>query len=68
MHSLCVEALPFDARTGLWDVDNDAAWIAAAAAKMTEPDLVTLSQFTELRRPTNGGTQFEDLLTLSFRM
>jgi hypothetical protein len=69
MHTLCVEALPFDARTGLWDAQTEAAWMAAAQ-RMPEPCLVTLSQFSRLKRPTGGSggrgggesTQFEDLL------
>ncbi|KAF4503561.1 hypothetical protein FAGAP_221 [Fusarium agapanthi] len=66
MHSLCVEALPFDVRTKLWDADSESAW-KAAAWKVTGPYLVTLSQFTELQRPEVGGSRFEDLLLLSFR-
>ncbi|KAF5656307.1 hypothetical protein FCIRC_13738 [Fusarium circinatum] len=66
MHSLCVEALPFDVRTKLWDADSESAW-EAAAWKVPGPYLVTLSQFTELQRPEDGRTRFEDLLLLSFR-
>lgn len=68
MHPLCVEALPFDARTGLWDAQSEAAWMATAQ-RIPGPYLVTLSHFTGLKRPTGGGsesTQFEDLLLLSF--
>ncbi|KAF5718813.1 hypothetical protein FMUND_4980 [Fusarium mundagurra] len=66
MHALCVEALPFDVRTKLWDADSESAW-EAAAWKVPGPYLVTLSQFTELQRPEIGGSRFEDLLLLSFR-
>ncbi|KAF5554093.1 hypothetical protein FPHYL_8523 [Fusarium phyllophilum] len=66
MHSLYVEALPFDVRMGLWDADSESAW-EAAAWKVPGPHLVTLSQFTELQRPDLGGSRFEDLLLLSFR-
>ncbi|EXK85200.1 hypothetical protein FOQG_10854 [Fusarium oxysporum f. sp. raphani 54005] len=66
MHSLCVEALPFDVRTKLWDADSESAW-EAAAWKVPGPHLVTLSQFTELQRPEVGGSRFENLLLLSFR-
>ncbi|KAF5599016.1 hypothetical protein FPANT_3619 [Fusarium pseudoanthophilum] len=66
MHSLCVEALPFDVRTRLWDADSERAW-EAAAWKVPGPHLVTLSQFTELQRSEVGGSRFEDLLLLSFR-
>lgn len=65
---LCIEALPFDARTGLWDAQSEAAWMATAK-KIPGPDLVTLSHFTRLERPSGGGsksTQFEDLLLMSF--
>ncbi|KAF5685737.1 hypothetical protein FDENT_6072 [Fusarium denticulatum] len=63
MHSLCIEALPFDVRTKLWDADSENAW-EAAAWKVPGPYLVTLSQFTELQRPGVGGSRFEDLLLL----
>ncbi|KAG7420140.1 Transcription factor gsfR2 [Fusarium oxysporum f. sp. rapae] len=66
MHSLCVEALPFDVRTKLWDADSESAW-EAAAWKVPGPHLATLSQFAELQRPEVGGSRFEDLLLLSFR-
>jgi hypothetical protein len=66
MHSLCVEALPFDVRTRLWDMESESAWVAAASM-MPGSHLVTLSQFTELQRPEVGGSRFEDLLLLSFR-
>ncbi|PNP86543.1 hypothetical protein FNYG_00245 [Fusarium nygamai] len=66
MHALCVEALPFDVRTKLWDADSESAW-EAAAWKVPGPYLVTLSQFTDLQRPEVSGSQFEDLLLLSFR-
>ncbi|KAF4417032.1 hypothetical protein FACUT_12510 [Fusarium acutatum] len=66
IHSLCVEALPFDVRTKLWDADSESAW-EAAAWKVPGPHLVTLSQFTELPRSEVGGSRFEDLLLLSFR-
>lgn len=68
IHPLCIQALPFDARTGLWDAQSEAAWMATAK-RIPGPDLVTLSHFTRLERPTSGGsepTQFEDLLLLSF--
>ncbi|KAF4437560.1 hypothetical protein F53441_13009 [Fusarium austroafricanum] len=61
MHSLCVEALPFDVRTRLWDEDSEGAW-ATAASKETGPYLVALSQFTALQQAVKGGTRFEDLL------
>ncbi|KAM0261539.1 hypothetical protein ACHAPA_009709 [Fusarium lateritium] len=64
MHALCIEALPFDVRTQLWDVDSEASWVAAAS-RVTRPALVTLSQFMVLKQLTNGGSRFEDLL-LSF--
>ncbi|KAF5604138.1 uncharacterized protein FSUBG_6911 [Fusarium subglutinans] len=66
MHSLCVEALPFDVRTKLWDADSESAW-EAAAWKVPGPYLVTLSQFTEAQQPKVGASRFEDLLLLSFR-
>ncbi|SPJ78603.1 uncharacterized protein FTOL_06992 [Fusarium torulosum] len=64
MHALCIEALPFDVRTQLWDADSEVSWVAAASKAMN-PSLVTLSQFTVLKQPTQGGSRFEDLL-LSF--
>ncbi|KAF4953961.1 hypothetical protein FGADI_5610 [Fusarium gaditjirri] len=66
IHSLCVEALPFDVRTKLWDADSESAW-EIAASKVPGPHLVTLSQFTELQPLEVSGSRFEDLLLLSFR-
>ncbi|KAF5001099.1 hypothetical protein FGRMN_1293 [Fusarium graminum] len=66
IHALCIEALPFDMRTNLWNATSEASW-AAVASKDPEPSLVTLSQFTGLERPADGGSRFEDLLLLSFR-
>ncbi|KAF5552262.1 hypothetical protein FNAPI_7177 [Fusarium napiforme] len=66
MHSLCVEALPFDVRTKLWDADSESAW-EVTALKVPGPHLVTLSQFSDLQRSDVGGSRFEDLLLLSFR-
>lgn len=65
MHSLCVEALPFDVRTQLWDADTGDEWEAMASTP-TNPSLVSLSQFTALQRGSSGGSRFEDLLLLSF--
>ncbi|KIL85867.1 hypothetical protein FAVG1_10836 [Fusarium avenaceum] len=64
MHALCIEALPFDVRTQLWDADSEGSWVAAAS-EATNPALVTLSQFKVLKQLTDGGSRFEDLL-LSF--
>ncbi|RGP80287.1 hypothetical protein FLONG3_1588 [Fusarium longipes] len=65
MHSLCVEALPFDVRTKLWDAETEMDW-EIGASKITSPSLVTLSQFTTSRRASTNGSKFEDLLVLSF--
>ncbi|KAM0541342.1 hypothetical protein ACHAPJ_013290 [Fusarium lateritium] len=65
MHSLCIEALPFDIRTQLWDADSERAWENAASVTPS-PSLVALSQFTAIQQPTRGGSSFEDLLLLSF--
>ncbi|KAL2211244.1 hypothetical protein CC79DRAFT_193776 [Sarocladium strictum] len=63
IHSLCIETLPFDARTKLWDVKDEATWFATAG-EITDPCLVALSQFADLQHASRGGTQFEDILTL----
>ncbi|KAF4964886.1 hypothetical protein FSARC_7231 [Fusarium sarcochroum] len=65
IHPLCIEALPFDVRTRLWDADNETSWVNTASM-FPNPSLVTLSQFTALQQPTRGGSRFEDLLLLSF--
>ncbi|KAJ4244036.1 hypothetical protein NW762_014649 [Fusarium torreyae] len=65
MHSLCVEALPFDVRTRLWDADSEVSWENDASAT-PHSSLVTLNQFTALQEPTRSGSRFEDLLLLSF--
>jgi len=65
IHSLCVEALPFDLRTQLWDAQTEEEW-EVAAARTKCPALVTLSQFTALHWGIDGGSRFEDLLFLAF--
>ena len=65
IHSLCIEALPFDLRTQLWDARTEQEW-DVAAARTKSPALVTLSQFTALSWGINGGSRFEDLLVLAF--
>lgn len=65
IHSLCVEALPFDLRTQLWDVRTEEEW-EVAAERTKSPALVTLSQFTALHWGVGGGSRFEDILLLAF--
>ncbi|RFN44539.1 hypothetical protein FIE12Z_11253 [Fusarium flagelliforme] len=65
IHSLCVEALPFDLRTQLWDARTEEEW-EVATARTKNPALVTLSQFTALHWGVGGGSRFEDLLLLAF--
>lgn len=65
IHSLCVEALPFDLRTQLWDARTEEEW-EIAAARTKSPALVTLSQSTALHWGVDGGSRFEDLLVLAF--
>jgi hypothetical protein len=65
IHSLCVEALPFDLRTQLWDARTEEEW-EVAAERTKSPALVTLSQFTSLQWGIDGGSRFEDLLVLAF--
>ena len=65
IHSLCIEALPFDLRTQLWDARTEQEW-DVAAARTKSPALVTLSQFTALSWGVSGGSRFEDLLVLAF--
>ncbi|KAF5009964.1 hypothetical protein FDECE_3871 [Fusarium decemcellulare] len=44
IHSLCIEALPFDMRTQLWDANSERSWLAAASY-VSKPSLVTFRQF-----------------------
>ncbi|KAI1181830.1 hypothetical protein F5B17DRAFT_444731 [Nemania serpens] len=64
VHAVCIEALPFDMRTQLWDANSEDSW-KAAAANCTAP-LVSFRQFKSLREPTND-SPFESLLRLSFK-
>lgn len=65
IHSLCIEALPFDLRTQLWDARAEEEW-DVASARTKSPALVTLSQFTTFHWGVDGGSRFEDLLVLAF--
>jgi hypothetical protein len=65
MHSLCVEALPFDRRTRLWEARTEEEW-EVAASRTKCPALVTLSQFTAPNWRIDAGSRFEDLLLLAF--
>ncbi|KAJ3542470.1 hypothetical protein NM208_g4076 [Fusarium decemcellulare] len=67
IHSLCIEALPFDMRTQLWDAHSETSWLAAVS-HVPEPSLVTFRQFVALKQPTlNDEPEFEKLLLLAFK-
>ncbi|KAL6924176.1 hypothetical protein FSST1_001450 [Fusarium sambucinum] len=66
MHSLCVEALPFDVRTHLWDAETEEEW-EVGASRTTGLSLVTLSQFTASQLVFSHGSRFEDLLVQAFK-
>jgi hypothetical protein len=65
MHSLCVETLPFDVRTQLWDAGTEEEW-EVGTSSTTGPSLVALSQFTASKRASMDGWRFENLLVLAF--
>ncbi|QPC64445.1 hypothetical protein HYE67_006676 [Fusarium culmorum] len=65
MHSLCVEALPFDVRTHLWDAETEEEW-EVGASRTTSPSLATLSDFAASQRVVSCGSRFEDLLAQAF--
>lgn len=60
---LCVEALPFDMRSQLWNSDTADAWELAASA-YNEPSLVSLHRFTALQRSPQSTSSFESLVLL----
>lgn len=64
VHAVCIEALPFDMRTQLWDANSEDSW-KAAALDCTTP-LVSFRQFKSLQQPTSN-SPFENLLHLSFK-
>lgn len=64
VHSVCIEALPFDRRTQLWDANSEDSW--KAAARDCTPPLVSFRQFKLLRQPMSD-SPFETLLHLSFK-
>lgn len=66
VHLLCVEALPFDMRSQLWNADTADAWEVATAVSH-DPPLVSPRQFTTLRQQTEGASPLEDLLLQSFK-
>ncbi|KAG8666591.1 hypothetical protein FPOAC1_011401 [Fusarium poae] len=64
MHSLCVEALPFDVRTHLWDAETEEEW-ELGTLRTASPSLVTLNQFAS-QLVVRPGSRFEDLLVQAF--
>ncbi|KAI1110069.1 hypothetical protein F5Y14DRAFT_455366 [Nemania sp. NC0429] len=64
VHAVCIEALPFDMRTRLWDADSERSWKAAALNDTTP--LVSFRQFKLLQQPRSD-SPFEALLHLSFK-
>ncbi|CAH0038082.1 unnamed protein product [Clonostachys rhizophaga] len=65
LQALCVEALPFDVRTQLWDAGTADDWLAASSI-CQGPSLVTIHEFTSLRQQSANVSAFESLLLLSF--
>jgi hypothetical protein len=63
--ALCVEALPFDVRTQLWDADTADDWLTASSI-CQGPSLVTIHEFTSMWRMSANQSAFESLLLLSF--
>ncbi|KAI0490407.1 hypothetical protein F4859DRAFT_7162 [Xylaria cf. heliscus] len=65
---LCIETLPFDMRTQLWEADTEESWRAAASYNHTcAPPLVSMRQFKSLRQSSSSHSPFESLLYLSFK-
>lgn len=66
VHSLCVEALPFDMRTELWFAESEESW-TSAALNAPGPSLVTCRQFTAQPELASAEFKFEALLMLAFK-
>lgn len=67
VHALCIEALPFDMRTELWDSSTEDSWKEAACANGENLPLVSFRQFKSLQRSASDRSPFETLLRLSFK-
>ncbi|KAI1177345.1 hypothetical protein F4777DRAFT_213315 [Nemania sp. FL0916] len=76
VHAVCIEALPFDMRTRLWDADSEDAWREATTTTPADGDadgalpLVSFRQFKSLQQSEAdalGCSPFETLLHLSFK-
>ncbi|KAI0196834.1 hypothetical protein EV127DRAFT_89293 [Xylaria flabelliformis] len=64
---LCIETLPFDLRTQLWDADSEESWRAAASYNGSANPLVSFRQFKSVRKSCLSDSPFENLLCLSFK-
>ncbi|KAI0551179.1 hypothetical protein F4679DRAFT_183824 [Xylaria curta] len=64
---LCIETLPFDLRTQLWDADSEESWRVAASYHDSAHPLVSFRQFKSVRKSCLSHSPFENLLCLSFK-
>ncbi|KAH8166699.1 hypothetical protein CIB48_g1555 [Xylaria polymorpha] len=64
---LCIETLPFDVRTQLWEADTEESWREAASYNNCAPPLVSFRQFKSLQQSSSSRSPFESLLYLSFK-
>ncbi|KAI0456792.1 hypothetical protein F5B21DRAFT_125259 [Xylaria acuta] len=61
---LCIETLPFDMRTQLWEANTEDSWRAAASYNIDcDPPLVSFRQFKSLQQSSSSHSQFESLLS-----
>ncbi|KAI0443570.1 hypothetical protein F4803DRAFT_307564 [Xylaria telfairii] len=64
---LCIETLPFDMRTRLWEAETEESWREAASYNECAPPLVSFRQFKSQQQSSPSDSPFESLLYLSFK-
>lgn len=57
VQSLCIEALPFEARTSMWEGNEERE----------EERLVSVAEFVRMKGDQKGASNFEELILLAFR-
>ena len=66
VQSLCIEALPFDVRDGLWECRTEASWKRLAASSGPE-SLLSAAEFVKTQGQGMPLSPFKELVLLAFR-
>lgn len=63
--SLCIEALPFDFRTGLWEITCEEDWKESSGG--CEEELISVAEFVNGNFDEEGMCKFKELVLVAFR-